>query len=74
MASSSNLKTEGKCKECEHAIFCPTMGEYKCVLYQHRVYFPELQRSCFVKAKTPVLDKKCQCKVCQEKGYVEDDE
>lgn len=68
-----HLTIEEKCMNCEHAIFCPTMGEYKCVLYQHRVYFPQLRRSCFVKSKTPVQNKKCQCKVCQEKGYIEDE-
>lgn len=66
--------TEFKCRECDYAIFCPSMGEWKCELYQRRVYFPELTRVCFVKAKKPVLSKKCNCLVCQEKGYIEENE
>ena len=67
------MTEEFKCKECAHAVFCPSWGEYKCLLYQHRVYFPEMSRSCFVKATTPVLDKKCNCLTCREKGSIEDD-
>lgn len=63
---------EQVCKNCEHAIFCPTMGEYKCLLYEHRVYFPDLARVCFKKAKTPVLDKKCRCQVCVERGCLDE--
>lgn len=66
------MATEQICKDCDNAIFCETMGEYKCVLYGHRVYFPNLIRSCFVPAKTPVLEKKCRCRVCVERGCLDD--
>lgn len=66
------MATEGICKECEYAIFCPSFGEYKCVLYGHRVYFPEMVRVCFKKSKTPVLDRKCRCEVCVEKGCLDE--
>ena len=65
------MATEGTCKQCEHAIFCPSMGEYKCVLYCHRVYFPEMIRVCFKKSKIPVLDRKCRCEICVEKGCLD---
>ena len=68
------MANEQTCSQCEYAIFCPSMGEYKCMLYQHRVYFPNLVRSCFVKSKSSVLSRKCNCLVCIEKGYVEDDD
>lgn len=67
------MATEGKCNECEHAIFCPSFGEYKCELYCHRVYFPDMYRVCFKKSKTPVLEKKCRCEVCVERGYIDDE-
>lgn len=66
--------TEGKCKDCEYAIFCPSFGEYKCVLYGKIVYFPSLTRSCFAKSKSDVLARECHCETCMQKGYIEDEE
>ncbi len=58
--------TTGKCKECEHAIFCETFGEYKCKLYTKRIYFPDLERTCYVPKKSTDEDAECHCRVCNE--------
>ena len=61
------VENSGRCKDCEHSIFCPTFGEYKCSLYEKRIYFPKLIRSCFVKKKSD-KEKECHCKSCMDRG------
>lgn len=61
-----NELATGKCKECEHAIFCETFGEYKCRLYTKRIYFPDLDRTCYVPRKSDPT--KCRCLVCEEQA------
>ena len=62
-----NELVTGKCKECEHAIFCETFGEYKCKLYTKRIYFPNLERTCYVPKKSNET-KQCHCRVCEERA------
>lgn len=60
------------CKNCEHAIFCPTWGEYKCV--KHSRKFISYLVGC--KDHKPrgkdFEEKPCRCETCE--GRIKDDE
>ena len=34
------------CKDCEHAVFDETWGEYKCKFHGHVIYKPETKENC----------------------------
>ena len=60
----------GKCMDCEHSIFCRSLGEYKCTQYNKRIYFPTVRRSCYVSKKS-TEEKECHCRVCEGRGDTE---
>ena len=59
--------------KCTYAIFCPSFGEYKCVLKQRRIY--DIKKPCDeYAAKTDQVERKCHCFTCVAEGYVDYEE
>lgn len=59
------------CKDCEHARFCKTWGEFKCV--KHAKNLPSgdtIACSDFKKRKGDVVE--CKCDDCHNRGDLED--
>jgi len=54
-----------RCKECEHAIFCETFGEYKCKARNMTIYNLEAYKDCEFFKTTKTVNMKCRCKNCQ---------
>ena len=56
------------CKSCEHAIYCPSWGEYRCVKKMKRIMDPvDLDCETFEKRK-PGRVKPCNCNTCMERA------
>lgn len=58
---------EHTCETCANAIFCPTWGEYKCLVFLRRnVYEPGKRNNCdkYVK-KTDTKEPVCRCDDCE---------
>lgn len=62
------------CTICEHSIFCPTWGRYKCTKHEIWVYNTKKLTPCeFYNEVKNKEEKKCHCETCEERGLVEDD-
>ena len=59
------------CSTCEHVIFCPTWGDYKCMKRRLRVKNISDGDSCSVYKKRSSEDKKCQCEDCLNYDFEE---
>lgn len=60
------ILAESICKGCEHAIFCPTWGEYKCMLHTHRFVAGLMECDDIKTHGKDFEEKPCQCKNCME--------
>lgn len=54
------------CKICEHSIFCPTWGDYKCVLHARRFISEMAECGDFMVRGKTFKETKCQCSQCAE--------
>jgi hypothetical protein len=61
------------CKTCEHSIFCPTWGEYKCVLHCNKFITGLVGCDDFKERGKDFEEKPCQCETCSERSNEEDD-
>ena len=57
---------EEKCSNCKNGVWCPTWGEWKClVLLRRNAYEPDGWSSCEHYAKkTAIEEPKCHCDDC----------
>lgn len=63
------IELQPLCFACKNAVFCPTWGQYKCTKFCKVIYDVDILREqCFEKSKTSILDKKCRCETCLERG------
>ena len=61
------------CKTCTHSIFCPTWGEYKCVLYTRKFITGLVGCKDYAARGKEFEEKPCQCETCLERSNEEDD-
>lgn len=55
---------EPNCTNCKNAIFCEAWGEYKCTLFEKRIYNAGDKTPCqHYKTGNP-LSKECHCEDC----------
>lgn len=59
------------CMTCAYAIFCPSWGEYKCEVKQHRIPVWRGNKCTHYKQKTKDDERKCHCMTCVAEGYAE---
>ena len=53
------MNNQKNCKTCANAIFDKLWGEYKCKIFQHRIYSPDSISDCIeYKKGTPAESKK----------------
>lgn len=63
------------CKTCEHSIFCPTWGDYKC-MHNARKYILHLgPNECkdFKERGNDFEEKPCHCDFCEVVGAYDDE-
>lgn len=56
------------CFNCEHAVFCTTWGEVKCLVKKERIYKVEDEKSCAdFKKRTSgdIMSIPCHCDDCE---------
>ena len=64
---------DSACKNCEHSIFCPTWGEYKCVLHARKFITGLVGCKDYAARGKNFKGKPCQCETCLERSNEEDD-
>lgn len=65
--------SEKICKTCAYSIFCPSWGEYKCEMKQHRINVNSTKDTCdhYKKNTSKNDERKCHCSTCVAEGYVD---
>lgn len=67
-------RTKKSCLTCEHAVWCDSWTEYKCLVKIRRIYEPEKEAwTCDdCKKDTRKEQQKCQCKHCLSRAGEDD--
>lgn len=61
------------CKTCEHSIFCPSWGEYKCLLHAHKFVTGLVRCKDFKERGKDFEEKECHCETCEMVGAYDDE-
>ena len=67
------MPNETLCAKCGNGVFCPSWGEWKCLAYERRMYYPVVDCSLY---EQDTREKKpdCGCETCVEHGYRYEDD
>ena len=70
------MTNEGLCSSCSNSIWCPTWAEWKCKVFEKRIYDYATMTSCgnYVKRDKNFKESECKCKSCLENETLKDEE